>query len=68
MQKFEIDTKILESKETKELQEIKLDQLDSLNATIKMCIELGNKDWKNNFLVKQYAENIRKIDKILNER
>lgn len=58
----------LKDMETKELQELKLDKLYCMNGVIKMCKRMGNKDWKNNVMVKAYADKIREIDKILNER
>lgn len=60
--------KELKNMTTRELQELKLDKLYCMNDIIKMCIQLGNKDWKNNVMVKSYAEKILEIDKILNER
>lgn len=51
-----------------ELQELKMDKLYCLNGVIRMCKEMGNKDWENNVMVKSYADKIREIDKILNKR
>ncbi len=58
----------LEEMKTEELQELKMDKLYCMNGVIRMCKEMGNKDWKNNVMVKAYAEKILEIDKILNER
>ena len=53
---------------TKELQELKKDKIYCLNGVIKMCRQMGNKDWKNNVIVKSYEDKIREIDTILSER
>lgn len=58
----------LEEMKTEELQELKLDKLYCMNGVIQMCKKLGNKDWKNNVMVKAYRDKIIEIDKILNER
>ena len=51
-----------------ELQELKMDKLYCMNEIIKMCKKMGNKDWKNNVMVKAYGDKILEIDNILNER
>ena len=58
----------LEEMTTEKLQELKMDKLYCLNDIIRMCKEMGNKNWENNVMVKAYADKIREIDKILNER
>ena len=51
-----------------ELQELKMDKLYCMNGVIKMCRQMGNKDWQNNVMVKAYGDKILEIDNILNER
>lgn len=58
----------LKNMKTEKLQELKLDNLYCMNRVIQTCRQLGNKDWENNVIVKGYADKIREIDKILNER
>lgn len=58
----------LEDMTTEHLQELKMDKLYCLNGVIRMCRQLGNKDWENNVMVKAYRDKIIEIDKILNER
>ena len=58
----------LEKMSFAELQELKIDKLYCMNEVIRMCKQMGNKDWENNVMVKSYANKIREIDKILNER
>ena len=60
----------LELKEMKtiDLQELKTDKLYCLNKAINMCKQYGNKNWKDNIVVKEYGNKIIEIDKILNER
>ena len=58
----------LEEMTTEELQELKQDKLYCMNGVIQMCRQLGNKNWENNVMVKAYADKIKEIDKILNER
>lgn len=58
----------LEDMTTEQLQKLKLDKLYCLNGVIRMCRELGNKNWENNVMVKAYRDKIIEIDKILNER
>ena len=60
--------KKLEDMSFVELQELKMDKLYCMNGVIKMCRQMGNKDWQNNVMVNAYADKIREIDKILNER
>lgn len=65
---MEDEVKELKDMTTTELQELKMDKLYCLNGVINMCKQFGNKDWKNNVMVQAYADKIREIDKILNER
>lgn len=58
----------LEDMTTEQLQELKMDKLYCLNGVIRMCRQLGNKNWENNVMVKSYRDKIIEIDKILNER
>jgi len=58
----------LEDMTTEELQEWKMDKLYCMNGVIRMCKQMGNKNWKNNVIVKGYADKILAADKILNER
>ena len=58
----------LEDMSTEQLQELALDKLYCLNEIIKMCRECGNKNWKDNVMVKEYRDKIIEINKILNER
>lgn len=51
-----------------ELQELKMDKLYCMNEIICMCKQMGNKNWENNVIVKDYAQKILEIDKILNKR
>ena len=58
----------LEEMTIEELQELKMDKLYCMNGIIRMCKQIGNKNWQNNVMVKAYADKIREIDKILNDR
>ena len=58
----------LQEMATEKLQELKMDKLYCLNGVIRMCKQMGNKNWKNNVMVKAYADKIREIDKELNRR
>lgn len=63
-----MEEKDLKDMSTLELQELKMDKLYCMNGVIKTCKQLGNKDWKNNVIVKAYGDKILEINKILNDR
>lgn len=63
-----MENRKLEDFSTEELQELKIDKLYGLNDIIKLCKQLGNKNWENNVMVKAYRDKIIEIDNILNAR
>ena len=57
----------LENLTLNELEDLRADKIQNLGGIINLCKKLGNKDYKNNVLVKDLMQKIELIDNKIKE-